>query len=130
MTDEPEAWQTVATIPAGVDVALRWTPDGLVILRAPSSPEEARTGPRPVDETTRVFGAAVRVRRRELGLTALDVQAAGGPSISSLSNMERGLKPLDSYRPGHLTRLETALRWAPGSVAALRRGEEPTPLDR
>lgn len=77
-------------------------------------------------DEARAFGAAVFARRRELDLTAADVQKLGGPSISALSHIENGRKPLAKYSPGLLSRLERPLRWESGSVGALRRGEAPT----
>lgn len=69
---------------------------------------------------------AARDRRNELGLTQEDVTAAGGPSTSTMRLIEGALQ--DGYTPVILRRLETALRWAPGSARALLTAGDPVPL--
>lgn len=74
------------------------------------------------------LAAAVRTRREELDLSQLDVWQRGGPSNTTLTEIENG-------RTSNLTRttarkLDAALQWAPGSAKAVWAGGEPTPLAR
>lgn len=70
---------------------------------------------------------AVRGRRHALGLTQAEVTAAGGPSKAVLYQLEHG-KP-KGYRDALVAGLEGILGWAPGSLAAVARGERPVELD-
>lgn len=64
-------------------------------------------------------------RRNHLRMTQEEVKAAGGPSTATMRLIEGALQ--DSYRDVILGRLEDALRWEPGSVAAILSGGDPTP---
>lgn len=72
------------------------------------------------------FGNLIVQRRGELGLTQGDVHAAGGPSDLTLRKLERA----ETVRPdaATLSKLDKALRWAPGSASRAFQGGEPTPL--
>lgn len=72
------------------------------------------------------LGRYVRTRRRELKMTQADVQAADGPSTATLRLIEGG-KHTD-FRDGTGGALESAIKWAPGSIDATLAGGEPTPL--
>lgn len=74
----------------------------------------------------RRLAAAVIARREELDLTQEDVRQKGGPSTATMRLIEGALQT--SYRGVILARLERALEWEPGSVRAILRGGEPTPL--
>jgi hypothetical protein len=67
-------------------------------------------------------------RRRELTLSWADVRRlAGGITTQTLLDIRRGQG--DTGRPKTLRNIELALRWAPGSFAAIDDGREPTALD-
>jgi hypothetical protein len=59
-------------------------------------------------------------------MTQQDVQAAGGPSVATIRNIEGAHQT--GYRREVLGRLEQALRWAPGSVQRILDGGDPEPL--
>lgn len=68
----------------------------------------------------------VRARRDELDLSQLDVWQAGGPSNTTLTEIENG-------RTERLTRttarkLDAGLQWEPGSAKRIWEGGEPRPL--
>lgn len=68
----------------------------------------------------------VRTRRADLDLSQLDVWQAGGPSNTTLTEIENG-------RVERLTRttarkLDAGLRWEPGSAKRTWEGGEPSPL--
>lgn len=65
-------------------------------------------------------------RRAALGLTQGEVQAAGGPSMATMRNLEGALQ--ESYRSNIIGRLEQALGWAPGSATVILGGGEPAIL--
>jgi len=67
---------------------------------------------------------AVRRRREYLGMTQLDVAAAGGPSIDRIQAIESART--DRYSARTLARMESALRLASGSIRALADGREVT----
>lgn len=68
---------------------------------------------------------AVTTRRvDELGLTAVEVQARGGPSVSTLTQIERASGT--GYTLATLAKLDRALGWEPGSAVGTLRGEPPT----
>lgn len=71
------------------------------------------------------LGRCVKERRAELELTQLEVWMAGGPSNTTLTNIENGL--LASLTRTTARKLDVALRWAPGSAKAAWEGREPTP---
>lgn len=78
------------------------------------------------------FADAVRVRRRELGLSMANVAAQGGPSEPTLVRIESGRTP--PLRSPTFRKLDRVLSWAPGSARALYNGtgddELPTDADR
>lgn len=72
------------------------------------------------------LAAAVRARREELELSQLDVWQGGGPSNTTLTEIENG-------RTASLTRttarkLDAALQWEPGSAKAVWSGGQPAPV--
>lgn len=68
----------------------------------------------------------VKRRRNAFGLTQADVQAAGGPSVALIRQIENGVE--GNYRGTVIGRLEQALRWQPGSIEAILGGGGPTPM--
>ena len=72
---------------------------------------------------------AVFHRRRELGLTRLDLAGCGGPSDTTLARIEAPTATTAFPRPSTLNRLDTGLRWAAGSAAGCLFMREPIPLD-
>ncbi|WP_326603404.1 helix-turn-helix domain-containing protein [Rhodococcus sp. PD04] len=72
------------------------------------------------------FGRIVRERREALGMTQDDVTAAGGPSDTTQTRIERaeGSEPTATTR----NRFDHALRWEPGSAARVWAGGHPAPL--
>lgn len=75
-----------------------------------------------VDRLT-AFGAALKARRDELGLTQGEVAEAAQIESTSVSRYERGKGGEPTARK--LRALDTALRWPPGTTARLLRGEPP-----
>jgi hypothetical protein len=70
---------------------------------------------------------AMEQRRRALDITWEDVHAAGGPAVRTLNNLRRAQSAPDRAT---LAKLDTALRWQPGSAKAVLSGAaEPVPLD-
>lgn len=68
----------------------------------------------------------VKQRRTQLELTQTQLEGAGGPSISFVSKVEsRKAVPYDGIS---IVRLERALQWEEGSVAAILDGGRPTPI--
>lgn len=67
------------------------------------------------------LGRAVRTRRTQLGLTQEEVNAHGGPSDTTLTKIENG----EGANPAASTlrKLDTALRWRPGSAQRVLEGE-------
>jgi len=78
------------------------------------------------DERAR-FAQIVAERRRLLGLTLDELQAAGGPSDVTTGKIEKGAIASPSART--LRRLDHALRWAEGSAARAFGGGDPTPIE-
>lgn len=70
---------------------------------------------------------AVRRRREELGLGQADLQARGGPGVTTVGKIERAEipKPMRST----LKRLDAALEWVPNSALFVLRGGTASPLD-
>jgi transcriptional regulator with XRE-family HTH domain len=68
---------------------------------------------------------AVRSRRYRLGMSQQAVADAASVSLRSIGNLERGE---GVPQLGKRLAIETALRWAPGSIEAVMRGEDPTEL--
>jgi len=73
------------------------------------------------------LGRYVRTRRRELKMTQADVQEAGGPSTATLRMIEGGKH--SDFRDGTGAALESAIKWASGSIDATLAGAQPTPLE-
>ena len=59
-------------------------------------------------------------------MTQLDLWSAGGPSNSTLTNVESGV---GQPSPSTLRKLDAGLRWRPGSARRVLEGGEPTPID-
>lgn len=75
---------------------------------------------------TKRLGVAVKMRRLSLGLSHDEVKQAGGPSDTTVSKIENDAAGV----PARITlqRLDTALRWEPGSARAVMDGGQPTPI--
>ena len=95
-------------------------------LLAPAVEAENEGWGRPLTEDDyRRVGRQVQQARLELGLSADDIRALGGPSQSVLRDIESG-KP-GNYRLTTTWPLERALGWSPGSfTGALRYSLQPT----
>lgn len=65
---------------------------------------------------------AVHARRDELGLTRDEIKKPSGTTIYSIE-----LERKSQYDSSMLSALEQGLRWKPGSVDRVLRGEEPLP---
>jgi len=76
-----------------------------------------------IDEEDEDVARAIVERRLERGWTQLDVAERGGLSVDRVQAFEagRGL----SARMTTEARLEGGLGWAPGSIAAIRDGDDP-----
>lgn len=72
------------------------------------------------------FGEIVKERRKELGLTQVQIGTSGGPSAPTLQKIEAGADPTISART--LNNLDKPLRWAEGSAARTLAGGNPTVL--
>jgi transcriptional regulator with XRE-family HTH domain len=73
------------------------------------------------------LAAAVLHRREELELTQLEVSFAGGPSNSTLTNIENGRAA--SLPRSTARKLDAALKWEPGGARGVwEDGTEPVPL--
>jgi hypothetical protein len=71
---------------------------------------------------------AVTARRvDQLGLTMVEVQAKGGPSVSTQTVIESGT-PGGSYAPSTMAKLDRGLDWEPGSAVGVLMGKAPVPL--
>lgn len=77
------------------------------------------------DEITRL-GEHVSARRRELGLSQLDVWKAGGPSNSTLTGLENGTAKTVSSST--LKKLDHSLSWESGSALRILNGGSPQEL--
>lgn len=74
------------------------------------------------------LATAVNARRHELDLNQMDVWQAGGPSNTTLTEIENGR--LHSLTRTTANKLDHALRWEKGSAKAVWEGGEPTPILR
>lgn len=72
------------------------------------------------------FGQIVLARRLALDLNQLDVSAAGGPSNSTMTNIENGR--LEELTRATAKKLDKGLRWESGSARTAWQGGDPTPL--
>jgi transcriptional regulator with XRE-family HTH domain len=70
------------------------------------------------------LGWWIERRRGELGLTLVELAALAGMSRETLRNAAGGRR----MRAANRHRLEEALQWQPDSIAAITRGDEPTPI--
>lgn len=68
----------------------------------------------------------VRARRAQLDLSQLDVWQAGGPSNTTLTEIENGR--LENLTRTTAKRLDIGLKWEAGSARQVWEGGEPTPL--
>lgn len=74
------------------------------------------------------FGKVVAARRARLALTRFEVRDGGGPSDTTLGNIENdtlGRVP----SPAVLRKLDQGLRWSKGSAADVLAGGDPVPLE-
>lgn len=76
--------------------------------------------------SARLVADAVKERREHLGMRQEDITAAGGPSKALMYQLESGATK--SYQDVKIANLEKALRWSPGSVKAVRDGQQPSEL--
>lgn len=74
------------------------------------------------------FGQVVAARRARLGLTRFEVRDAGGPSDTTLGNIENGTLGR-APGPSTLKKLDQGLRWAKGSAADALAGGGTIPLE-
>jgi hypothetical protein len=73
----------------------------------------------------RRLAALMEERRLDLGLRWTDVAAESGMSVEGLRTMRRdGAVPRALNQRG----IERALRWEPGSIGRILRGEDPVPV--
>ncbi len=68
------------------------------------------------------LGRYVADRRKDLGLSQIDVWHKGGPSNSTLTGIENGTAK--SVSTSTLRKLDTALNWTPGSARSVLSGQE------
>lgn len=76
----------------------------------------------------RRFGEIVLARRLELDMNQLDVYADGGPSNSTLTNIENGR--LEDLSRSTARKLDKGLHWEPGSARSVWDGGYPIPLGK
>jgi hypothetical protein len=74
------------------------------------------------------LATAVRARRTELGLTQVDVAAAGHVSVDMIRNIEHRRRTPKRVNPRTARAIEDALEWEPGSVESTLAGGTPTPV--
>jgi len=67
----------------------------------------------------------MEARREELDIRWQDVAVAGGISVRALQTARHGTTEIRGHTQAGI---ERGLRWAPGSVAAILDGGEPTPV--
>ncbi|MDG4857337.1 helix-turn-helix domain-containing protein [Streptomyces sp. T-3] len=78
------------------------------------------------DEQWKRLGQRIADRRRELGLTQVELAQAAGVDVKSIVSIEKGT-PRKRW-PTSLPRLEAPLGWVPGSTREMANGGDPTPL--
>ena len=71
----------------------------------------------------RKLAHAVKDRRRNLGLTQVEVWHAGGPSNSTLTAIESGTQP--RFSRSTLRKLDDGLQWERGTAASILADAEP-----
>ncbi|MEV0295119.1 helix-turn-helix transcriptional regulator [Nocardia sp. NPDC050710] len=69
------------------------------------------------------FGRIIKERRDELGLTQMQIGDLGGPSAPTIRKIEDGDAAISIHT---LNKLDTPLRWRPGSAARTYAGGSPT----
>jgi transcriptional regulator with XRE-family HTH domain len=74
------------------------------------------------------FGKVIADRRARLGLTRFEVRDAGGPSDTTLGNIENGTLGR-APSPATLKKLDRGLRWVKGSAADVLAGGEATTIE-
>lgn len=79
-----------------------------------------------MSSTGQRLGQIVLARRTELDLSQMDVWQAGGPSNTTLTEVENGR--LERLTRTTAKRLDTGLKWEPGSARTVWDGGDPTPL--
>jgi hypothetical protein len=74
------------------------------------------------------FAATVADRRKQLGMTYLDVNRTGGPTAPTVAKAEAGA--LADPRQSTLAKFDVALKWMPGSAAGTYwHGDDPKPRE-
>lgn len=111
--------------------ALRWPPNSIDAALAsgrPPVPTPTPTGGGQQAPALAELGRWIRERRKQLGLTQLEVAAAGPIAAKTLSDIECGQRRAPLRAPTRRA-LERALAWETGSLdAALAAGTPPPPL--
>lgn len=74
----------------------------------------------PVDPASRL-AFEVKRRRAQLALSQLEVQAAGGPSNTTQTNIENAV--IKTLTPNTAKKIDRGLQWLPGSALRIWRGE-------
>lgn len=74
------------------------------------------------------FGERVAARRRDLNLRLTHVPDLGGPSATRMTSIEHGTGP--EPKPSTLDKLDSVLRWEPGSALRVLHGGEPVELSQ
>lgn len=69
-----------------------------------------------------MLGEKIKARRMELGMSISTAARAGGMNRNTWSNVERGDRDTEDYIYGGI---ERALRWKPGSIASILKGQNP-----
>ena len=74
------------------------------------------------------FAATIADRRKQLGMTYLDVNRHGGPTAPTVAKAEAGA--LEDPRQSTLAKFDLALKWMPGSAAGTYwHGDDPKPRE-
>jgi hypothetical protein len=74
------------------------------------------------------FAATIADRRKQLGMTYLDVNRHGGPTAPTVAKAEAGA--LEDPRQSTLSKFDLALKWMPGSAAGTYwHGDDPKPRE-
>lgn len=74
------------------------------------------------------FGERVAARRHDLNLRLTHVPDLGGPSATRMTSIEHGKGP--EPKPSTLDKLDSVLRWEPGSALRVLNGGEPVALNQ
>ena len=111
--------------------ALRWPPNSLdaaLVSGGPPVPTPTSAGGGQEAPALAELGRWIRERRKQLGLTQLEVASAGPIAAKTLSDIECGQRRAPLRGPTRRA-LERALAWETGSLdAALAAGTPPPPL--